>query len=301
MSWGRPEHQTSQVYELNLASRLIRRVTFQSGDASYPSYFNRDRSLLYASNTDELKEGRLYLNQIWERFAAQKPAPHLNSPTPSSSLGPTLTASEIYTSRRDGSEIRRLTQSPGYDSQPTAHPKDTRIAFTTIRRGQLELFVLNPKSLKAHPLIKNSLPVDEAAYSSDGQRLTWVEWAKDFKTSKIYIGNSEGKNGQSLELPTGVYRAPRWHPSGMSLIFSARPETSAAGPEAGLNLFIYELERKCLRALTRDGQAHAESAVRPDGKQLAYASKRGGSSYQLYLLDLMPSNDCLTAAQFASL
>ncbi|MEM7248485.1 MAG: hypothetical protein AAF533_24345, partial [Acidobacteriota bacterium] len=50
---------------------------------------------------------------------------------------------EIYSSRPDGSDVRRLTDEPGYDAEATVGPDGT-IVFTSDRDGDLEIYTMKP-------------------------------------------------------------------------------------------------------------------------------------------------------------
>src|SRR5690606_11800974 len=47
---------------------------------------------------------------------------------------------DIFTARPDGSDLRRLTEQPGYDAEATVCRKDGSIIFTSTRDGDLELY-----------------------------------------------------------------------------------------------------------------------------------------------------------------
>ena len=71
----------------------------------------------------------------------------------------------------DGSDIHRLTRSPGLDVRPTWSPDGTRIAFTSNRDGNYEIYVMNsdgsnPRNATSHPARD-----DHAAWHPDGRLL----------------------------------------------------------------------------------------------------------------------------------
>jgi TolB protein len=56
----------------------------------------------------------------------------------------------------DGSNVRRLTDTQGLDMHPAWSPDGRRIAFTTRRDGNYEIYVMNadgtsPQNLSRHP------------------------------------------------------------------------------------------------------------------------------------------------------
>jgi TolB protein len=59
---------------------------------------------------------------------------------------------EIYVMNSDGSDVRRLTTSPGADVTPTWNPERTMIAFASGRDGDLEIYVMD--ALDGDPVTK---------------------------------------------------------------------------------------------------------------------------------------------------
>ena len=48
----------------------------------------------------------------------------------------------------DGSDLKRLTRSPGLDVRPAWSPDGSRIAFTSNRDGNYEIYVMNCRRIK---------------------------------------------------------------------------------------------------------------------------------------------------------
>ena len=51
---------------------------------------------------------------------------------------------DIFTARRDGSSLRRLTATPGYDAEATVSANGRRIVFTSVRDGDLDIYSMKP-------------------------------------------------------------------------------------------------------------------------------------------------------------
>ena len=51
---------------------------------------------------------------------------------------------DIFKADPDGSNIVRLTDTPGYDAEAVFSPKGDKIVFTSVRSGDLELYLMNP-------------------------------------------------------------------------------------------------------------------------------------------------------------
>ncbi len=56
---------------------------------------------------------------------------------------------DIYTADRDGSRLRNITHSPGYDAEATI-ARDGRIVFTSARSGDLELWTMDAEGDHLH-------------------------------------------------------------------------------------------------------------------------------------------------------
>ncbi len=74
----------------------------------------------------------------------------------------------------DGGNVRRLTHHPKLDCWPVWSPDGKRIAFTSNRDGNYEIYVMdadgsNPRNLTRHPAADH-----HAAWSPDGSRLAFI-------------------------------------------------------------------------------------------------------------------------------
>src|SRR4029077_15996540 len=56
---------------------------------------------------------------------------------------PIYAAYEIYTAKPDGSDLRRLTNSPGYDAESTISRDGKKVVFTSTRNGDLDVYTMN--------------------------------------------------------------------------------------------------------------------------------------------------------------
>ena len=65
---------------------------------------------------------------------------------------------EIYAMNADGSDIVRLTQSPGLDARPAWSPDGTRIAFTSNRDGNYEIYVMDTDGSNPHNATSHAAP-----------------------------------------------------------------------------------------------------------------------------------------------
>ncbi len=77
---------------------------------------------------------------------------------------------EIYTAMADGTDLVRLTQSPGLDAHPCWSPDGRKIAFATDRWGGLELASVRTDGTELIRLTTSTGLDDYPAFSPDGSR-----------------------------------------------------------------------------------------------------------------------------------
>jgi TolB protein len=87
--------------------------------------------------------------------------------------------------KSDGSDVRRLTDHPKMDYWPAWSPDGKRIAFTSNRDGNYEIYVVQadgsgPRNVSKHPASDNY-----ATWSPDGARLAFI--SNRGGTYEIYI------------------------------------------------------------------------------------------------------------------
>jgi TolB protein len=78
----------------------------------------------------------------------------------------------------DGSDLVRLTKSPGMDDYPCWSPDGKRLAFTSNREGNLEIYTIDPDGEKPRNETQNPAIDNFASWTKDG-RLTFVSNRED--------------------------------------------------------------------------------------------------------------------------
>lgn len=81
---------------------------------------------------------------------------------------------EIYRMNADGSDVIRLTNSPGIDNQPVYSPDGKQIAFTSNRDLNYEIYVMNADGSNVRRVTNHTERDDFACWSKDGRSLFFV-------------------------------------------------------------------------------------------------------------------------------
>jgi TolB protein len=139
---------------------------------------------------------------------------------------------EIYTARRDGKDVVRVTQSPGVDAHPCWSPDGRWIYFATDRWGGLELARVHPDGSGLARLTASPGLDDYPALSPDGRRLAFVS-NRDGQY-EIYVASSDGTNPINLTRHPRRDTYPTWTPDGLGVTFVSERE-------GGVDLFTQRM------------------------------------------------------------
>jgi serine/threonine protein kinase len=134
--------------------------------------------------------------------------------------------SSLYLINSDGTDLRPLTNIPGSDFEPAWSPDGTRIAFTSLRDGRREIYVLTVESRAVVRLTTSSggglEGSSQPAWSPSGDRIAYT--VKRFGAYQIWVMDDTGQNGvQVARSGTQLWDyLPFWSPDGELIYFNQR-------------------------------------------------------------------------------
>ena len=117
---------------------------------------------------------------------------------------------EIYVIDADGSNVKRITRTPGADTNPTWSPDGAWLAFDTIERGKGEIYVTNEDGSGLRNLTND--PSDDIGpqWSPDGSLLAFSS-DRDGRY-QIYVMDATGNHLRQVTELTGDNKWPFWSP-----------------------------------------------------------------------------------------
>jgi len=132
--------------------------------------------------------------------------------------------SSLFVMNADGTGIQQLMNVPGADFDPDWSPDGKQIAFTSIRDGNKQIYVLDMDSLAVTRLtnldvnIENSQP----SWSPDGKKIAYL--VKRVGTYQIWVMSNTGKdNVQIAHSGQALWDyLPAWSSDGKVILFSER-------------------------------------------------------------------------------
>ena len=216
---------------------------------------------------------------------------------------------EIYMADLDGKIVKQLTNSPGYDAEAVVSPDGKKIAFTSIRSGDLELWTMDIDGTNLKQ-ITFGLGYDGGSFfSHDSKKLvfrssrpkTEAEIA-DYKAllqenvvapteMEIYTCNVDGSDIKQITHLGKANWAPFFHPSDKKIIFSSNHHSTHG---YDFQLYLIDLDGTNLKQITWESEFNAFPMFSPDGKKLVWSSNRMQDSKRetnVFIADWMDSDE----------
>jgi Tol biopolymer transport system component len=198
---------------------------------------------------------------------------------------------DIFKADPDGSNLVRLTDTPGYDAEGVYSPRGDKIIFTSVRTGDLELFTMNPDGSNVEQLTDIPGYDGGAFFSLDGEWICWRasrpqgEELADYtdllkngliRPSKleIYIMNLKDRKPIQLTNNGAANFGPYFHPSGEKVIFVSNVDDPK---KRNFEIYMVDIKTKEIERLTYNPTFDGFPMFSHDGKKLVFASNRNNS------------------------
>ena len=266
-----------QIYTMDADGSNVKMVSTGEGRTTCAYFFNKNRSILYGST-----------------HLGGKDCP----PNPDFSKGyvwaiyPTY---DIFAANADGTGVKPLTSTPGYDAEATVSPDGKRIIFTSTRDGDLDLYVMdtNGKNVKR---LTTELGYDGGAFfSPDGKRIVYRSYhpkteaeiarykdrlANDLiepNNFEVWVMDADGTNKRQVTKLGAASFAPFFTPDGKRIIFCTN--YFAADPrKRNFDLALINVDGTGLERVTFNETFDGFPMFSPDGKKLVFASNRNAKN-----------------------
>jgi Tol biopolymer transport system component len=210
--------------------------------------------------------------------------PVVVTPSPTSASLPRFGGVILFVSDRDGNpeiyntddagHIQRMTDNPGMDILAAWDPAMQRIAFTSNRDGQNEIYVMNADGTNLVNLTNNPADDQQPAWSVDGQWLTFS--SNRDGNYEIYILRLSDSEIINLTNNPGNDTQPNWvrsttfDPLGESIVFTSDRDG---------NQEIYRMKTDGMEAtnLTNNSASDQLAKGSPDGALVVFTTNRDGN------------------------
>jgi TolB protein len=136
-------------------------------------------------------------------------------------------SSDLYTIAPDGTSVAQLTDSPGWEDQPTWSPDGTLIAFERSDDGVDSIFVMAADGSREQEVFQETgVDPSQPLWSPDGTQLVFEAWTKPGPGNyDIYLVDADGSGWTDLTPTTDrAENWPVWSPDGERVAFRATTE-----------------------------------------------------------------------------
>ena len=287
-----PDNPFYQIYLLNLLTGDTHRVSTGIGKTTCAFFRPGTDEVLYASTHHDAFAKAKQEEELQFRASGQERRYSWDYDE----------AMDIFSANRDGSNLKRLTDTPGYDAEASYSPDGTRIVFCSLRDAYPK-DQLSPKDLKQLEVdpayfgdiyIMNADGSDQTRltnapgydggpfFTPDGRHIVWRHFTPDGSQADIYTMQIDGSNVRRLTDFKSMSWAPYFHPSGAYVIFASN--------KLGFSNFeLYLVDSRGrhepVRVTSTDG-FDGLPVFSPDGNRLCWTSHRNSQGVsQLYIAE----------------
>ncbi len=269
--------ECDQIYTLNLTDKefnaqSLKRISNGKGRTTC-SYFMPDgKHIIFAST-----------------HGSQNECPPPPKPREGKYLWAVYPEFDIYMADLNGKIVKQLTNSPGYDAEAVVSPDGKKIAFTSTRSGDLELWTMNIDGTNLKQ-VTTGLGYDGGSFfSHDSKKLVFrasrpkteaeIEEYKSLLNENVvaptemelYTCNVDGSNLKQITHLGKANWAPFFHPSDQKIIFSSNHHATRG---YDFQLYMIDIDGTHLTQITFDSEFNAFPMFSPDGKKLVFSSNR---------------------------
>ena len=265
-----------QIFSMNIDGSNVKRVSNGEGRTTCSYFLKGGKKVIYAST-----------------FMGKKECP----PNPDFSKGYVWAIYpdyDIFVANADGTKIKKLTDSPGYDAEATVSPDGKKIIFTSERDGDLELYSMdisgkNVKRLTNEPgydggaffspdskmiVYRGSHPTDPKLIQRDKELL--AQHLIVPTVFEVWTMNADGTNKRQLTKLNTASFAPFFTPDGKRIIFCTNYFATDAR-KRNFDLAVINLDGTGLERVTYNESFDGFPMFSPDGKKLVFASNRNAA------------------------
>lgn len=216
-----PPYKADQIFTMRPDGSDVRLVSTGLGRTTCSYFLPGDKRILFSST----------------HAAGDAPPPNPPHDPKLGYVWPVFSSYDIYTVRADGSDLRPLIVSPGYDAEATVSPKGDRIVFTSDRDGDLDLYSCDLDGSHVKRLT-DAPGYDGGAYFSwDGKRIVWrapdpadVNPEEEHALLRrqlvrptrleIWVMDADGSHKRMVTHNGAANFGPFWHPDNKRVIFA---------------------------------------------------------------------------------
>ena len=134
------------------------------------------------------------------------------------------------------------------------------------------------------PGVNNAVTPDDGVYPPEG-RISFVRASPDGRTRDLFVINHDGTNQQQITQDVLVEGATSWSPNGRQIIAQASVDGVSRIVRFTIGADNKPVASESVQLTADSATDSVLPAWSPDGKQIAFQSKRDGGDYQVFVMD----------------
>ena len=204
---------------------------------------------------------------------------------------------DIFTANPDGSNLKQLTKTPGYDAEATISQDGKKIVFTSLRHGDLDIYSMDADGKHVKQLT-HELGYDGGPVFSPDRK--WIVYRAYHPQTQKEIADYKELLAQNLIRPTSLEImmmkadsgkrqltnlgaasfGPAFLPDGKRIIFASNydPVTHDVGGMGNFELWLINADGSGLERVTYSDGFDGFPMFSLDGKKLVWASNRNAKA-----------------------
>jgi len=200
--------------------------------------------------------------------------------------------SSLYVMNADGSGQKPLTKVPGSDFNPAWSPDGKQIAFTSLREGKKDIYLLTVETGAIVRLTTVSGDVQEnsqPAWSPFGNQIVYT--VKRFNAYQVWVMSSTGQGNVQIARSGQNYidYLPVWMPDGETILFSQRDAGVISRPWL-MSIRYEDRESTDPTRLTEFPRPIEDVEFSPDGQWIAYEGTDNEGNRDIYFMIVSSGN-----------
>ena len=194
-------------------------------------------------------------------------------------------AMDIFRADVDGSNLVRLTDTPGYDAEGSYSPDGSRIIFTSFRDGNAEIYVMDADGSSPRRITDKKGYDGGPFFSPDGKKIIYRSDRAENDLLQLFINTPDGKSERALTANEAVNWGPYFFPDSRHIVYS----TSLNG-HANYEIYWMDTETGAQTRITHREGFDGLPVFSPDGKRILWTSKGRSpdNTSQLFIADFVP-------------
>ena len=204
---------------------------------------------------------------------------------------PIYSTYDIFTAHLDGSGLKRLTTTPGYDAEATLSTDGHKIVFTSMRDGDLDVYTMDANGKHVRRLTTELGYDGGAFFSRDGREIVYrsyhpqtpaeiarykqklAEGLIEPNVFEIWVMKADGSDKRQVTHLGAASFAPYFFPDGKRIIFASNVNDPK---KRNFDLYMVNVDGTGLERITYNDTFDGFPMFSPDGKRLVFASNRHG-------------------------